>query len=952
MAFSFLIDRYHHRSPLRRRSRSNSPSPRSRFDHRDERKHIDSKRGIKQDPDHEWDNYKRESVKYSNSGGIDSKDQLSVTAQAFFKKERERKEMASNGSNNITNKPFNTFGNSSGGSHSKITATVTSLTASPSPSFPINKPYYNRFSNGTNINVPIKREQPKSSVTRPHPSMRNRFDAGASDAELADFDRKSFSDEEVDEGARSIRNMLGIIPSERAEMIEASNKEIKVYEQISKDLEKKRVGQAMDGLFAEYDVNDDEEYKKKNTRAASTTTTTTTDPRLNNSSGRNSSSGSIVESDRNERVNPIRPIHSRFDNVPNVYDSPNSNRFENRSNHSNRSTTMSDDSPQSPDQITSTNTAPVSAAALPKPQSQPQREERIALSDKYVRRPRNSSASGPTTPDLNSPPHIDTGAAASTVTPLQDPRLRNRPSNITSTSNTNLGEPPFLPPYRNQQMPLGPNALNRGFIQDAYHPATPPSLQQHQQQYPPGNDMPFHPQPGRPSPAHHMPHHPVNHGFNAGFSGGNAGGNLPPSHPNNPFRPPNMPPYPNMDPRHSRQSQNQHNLQKETYREHRIRRQMEEKRRAEEEAAAAAAAAAVTSSTAATSDKVDEQQSNSDAPNKDTTKEGNTTEKTVFDKAFRANNWDALSPPLNKSSGNSFKIPKLNKSNSENNKSNDKSTPATTQNSDRNSPIEMNVTTSTGKDTTSDKSKKSSNDSAKRKDSTTKKSLDKKNRNSLDETSQDAVIVADTTIDVDVDQMHEQKSKEKSTSPTQQPTEAAQPALDDLLEQLKTALPQDQLQKVLSIINPENTNANENTVTSSTVPAIQNSNTEGETVKKMALTARKSLASKGSQKAAPVAATAPKPKKQKHANELDRLTADIRENIPGVLDAIGPRACTLNAAKIIDTSPRKAGGTTAAKGITNRRASSGHKSDDDTSSEIGKSKFSCLNMFFSEKNSK
>lgn len=859
------------------------------------------------DPDYERDNYKR-----GTSASIDSKEQLSMTAKTFFKKERERNELTNHGSSNVgSKKPFNTFG----GRSSTITATVTSSSSSPSPlstpSIPLNQPYYNRYSNGASTalasaSVTIKREPPKLNA-HPHPAMRNRFDSGPSAVELADVERKLISDEDIDECERATKTMLGYIPSEKAKEIEAIDQNIKAYEQLSKIVEDKRMKQVAHAMFNEYDEQEDEEYIKRNevVAAAAENTSATmavTDPRFNSS--RNSSSGNIKDADqRNERPS----IFSRLGDAPSASSSSNvEHRSEQRTNHPNRSYPI-DESPQSPDQTPS---------EIPAPAPKPPREERIAFSDKFVRRPRNPSASGPATSDFNSPLHANTPVA-----PPQDPRLKNRPSNITSTSNPSVNESPFIPPtYRNQQqqmpasMPHGVNAMNHGFMQDAYHPP------------PPSQHLPFHPQSGRQNVPNHMQPHPsAMHGYNAGFGSAN----LPSSHANNLFKAPNMPPFPGQsmhaDPRHSRQPQNQFNQQKETYRDYRIRKEIEERRRAE--AAAAAASPAISSTTAAT-DKTEEEQSHSESASKDATKDS--TEETVFRKAYCGNNWEALSPPLNKSSGNSFKIPKLGKANAPNNNSTNKSAAVNAvQNMDRSSPIEMNVTTST----MSEKNAQSK----KRKDST-KKPSDKKNRNSLDDTSQgDAVAVADTTIHADTDQMGEDKSNEEST-PTQQlqqPTDAtAKTDFNDILEQLKKHLRPEKLDAVLHIIKPDS--ANENAVTSSTVLATPTGTQESEVVKKSQATARKSFASRTGPKASTnvEVKTAPgRAKKQKHTNELDRLTADIRENIPDVLSAIGPRSCTLNAAKFTDTSPRKAGA--AAKDISCRRSSSGHKSDDDIHSEIG-----------------
>lgn len=150
-----------------------------------------------------------------------------MTAQAFFKKEKARNDIAGTGASNSIKKPFSTLGTSRF-SASVATATVTSSSApSPAPSFAVNQPYYNRFSNGSNSNANINRELPKP-VIRPHPAMRNRFDTGPSKVELADVGHKYDEDEQIVECERTTKNMLGYIPSEQAEKLKAQDKTIKV----------------------------------------------------------------------------------------------------------------------------------------------------------------------------------------------------------------------------------------------------------------------------------------------------------------------------------------------------------------------------------------------------------------------------------------------------------------------------------------------------------------------------------------------------------------------------------------------------------------------------------------------------------------------------------------------------------------------------------------------------
>lgn len=109
--------------------------------------------------------------------------------------------------------------------------------------------------------------------------------------------------------------------------------------------------------------------------------------------------------------------------------------------------------------------------------------------------------------------------------------------------------------------------------------------------------------------------------------------------------------------------------------------------------------------------------------------------------------------------------------------------------------------------------------------------------------------------------------------------------------------------------------------------AVSSTRSSTQEVKKAPAITRKSFASRTGQKASAQVATAPTQPK-----ELNRLRADIGVNIPDVLHAVRPRSCTLNLPKFTDILPQIGGA--AAKETTGRRASSRHKSDDDTHSEI------------------
>lgn len=828
-------------------------------------------------------------------------------------------------------KVANTF-KGSDSSKNPPTATVTSSSSSTS-SLPATQPYRNRFDHIGNYH--IKHE---TNTAVPMKSTGNRFDSKPSAVELSDAQGTYSSEEEkIEECNRLMRKYLNAEPSDGAKRLEELNRQhscvVKKQKEIDEQRKRKLFNDIIKSLEDENETMpngyDDNERNTSNAHSRNTSSSSVETPRIE--------TNTRVESVNNQ-FDAIRPIQSRFNNVPNVHSSPNAERFEQRPNYPNNRqiTAVHMDSPnevpseshydqlspESPEQISLPKTA---NATAPPP-------IRLAYSGKFARRPRNSS--GPSTPDLSNSPITDPWAKSTAAAPAppQDPRLRNRPP----TSNQSTTEQ-FLPPYRNQQalhptlsqMPIASNV--HAFMHpniDPYHPAPPPTV--NLQQFPLGNESAsFHAHSGRPQ-VHHQSNHFTAPGYNANAR----------IHVNNPFRsPPHTEPYPNsnpnmpIDPRHHQQNQHYqpHQLQqgKETYREHRLRKEKEEEEERRTQAAAAAAAQVSSSTTAATDDKTDDQQSNQDSgANKHKPKD---TTEPISNKAYRGNNWGELSK--NKTNSNAFKIPKLNKPNTPQNIGKSQTVPTSAKDIDRSSPVETNVsTTSNGKDSQSHKkgnehaTKKNTNDftstaTTKRKDSTSKKSTDKKkkNRSSLDDATQsDDMISADTTIHVDSEYQRDEQSIASAQSTQQSSGEATNPEnVDDILEALKKTVPEDQLKKILSILKPDN-NANDNAVTSSTVPPVPIA-IETETV---------------NNKAGEKVTTAPaKPKKTtKHANELERLNADIRDNIPDVLRAIGPRACTLNAAKMMDTSPRK---NTAAKRTTNRRASTGHKSDDETHSDIG-----------------
>ncbi|XP_055312059.1 uncharacterized protein LOC129574245 isoform X2 [Sitodiplosis mosellana] len=602
-------------------------------------------------------------------------------------------------------------------------------------------------------------------------------------------------------------------------------------------------------------------------------------------------------------------IENRPDSRINIRDFRTVNRIEN-----------SDDNQRPPVPISSTIPAPV--AGIPHPIPGPPQpipntaEERIALSDKYQRRKRNSN-SGANTGDINQSPQPNDQNASQQ--PQQDPRLRNRPNACTITSGASLTEQ-FIS-YGNLPPPPHPPSFGSNFNRN--HPQTPDVCPPQQQR--PFFGEPF-PSPHRPPHPHHLnmaPSRPGQHMHspsnsfspNIGF-GANA---MQPNPRNNPF-------HPNSN-THQQQQHNYHhqdNRPRETYGEHKRRmRELEEQRKR--------SATFVSSTTARnTANEQSKEPPNHESPTQSPNQMDNTQAKDVekektspstankphnkVDNAFRSNNWEAL--PQSKS-GNSFKIPKLNRSNS-----NTSTTRTSTGDSKGDSP-ENNVSTSTKTSKVSKPSndssskdprvvpKKTPESSKNRKTlSDSKKSNNKKRDTKLPEN--DAQIHADTTILTETEQTPEEPANVSESQP-----ELIKQIPEDLLKVLQNiAGPRfDAIKNILG----QDAVPNDDAVTSSTQPAQTNAKTDT------------SDKSKANQPRAENAKVPKKPKKH-HSNELERLNADIRENIPDVLHATGRRTCTLGLQKSNDNSPTK-----TPKSVEKPKAS-GHKSDDETQSDIEKPK--------------
>lgn len=558
-------------------------------------------------------------------------------------------------------------------------------------------------------------------------------------------------------------------------------------------------------------------------------------------------------------------------------------------------------------------------------------EERIALSDKYQRRKRSSNFGANTSDTDQMPPSIDQNALQQ---PQQDPRLRNRSNTCTVTSGASLEQfmslgnvPPLQPPPTFSQFNPNPDIC------------TPPQQQQPQQQqsffnepfsHPNQQMHPHHPHMGPTRAGQHMHSPSNNYSPNVGF-GPNA---MPPNPRHNPFHQNS-----NMNqhqPQHPHQHQNQRqqnyphqeNRRRETYGEHkrRLAREKEEQRKRE----LASVSSTTAQNTANEQSKEPNQESPTQSPNqtdnnaqlkdfekeKEKTSSSSAAEKphNKIDNAFRSNNWEAL--PASKT-GTSFKIPKLNRSNStpsaahpstgakedtpENNVST--STKATKQSKQSSESNSRDPRLDSKKTTESSKNRKSSSDS--------KKSANKKNDTKQSENDQ---IHADTTIPMET----EPTPVEPTTVPEPQ-KEVIKQIPDDLLKVLQqyAGAKFDAIKNILV----QDAVPNDDAVTSSTQPAQSNTPAD-DTADKPNVIQSKAQSAK-----------TPKKQRKNHLNELEKLRADICENIPDVLNATGRRACTINTQKSNEVSPAK-----PAKSAEKPKPS-GHKSDDDIQSDNGELAF-------------
>lgn len=625
------------------------------------------------------------------------------------------------------------------------------------------------------------------------------------------------------------------------------------------------------------------------------------------------------QNNRNERPS----VDSRIENRT---DSRIDKRFDNQTfNHTN----IRDEGQRPPvSNLSSTISAsipmpvPAPTPIAPRNSIENRAEERIALSDKYQRRKRNSNSGA----ESNLSPQLNDRNASQQL--QQDPRLRNRPNTCTITSGASLTEQ-FMSygnpqPTPQQHLPsFGPN-FNRNHSQNS--DVGPP-----QQQRPFFNEQ-FHP--------HQQPHPHLHHP--------NLAQSRPGQHMNSPSNnfSPNIAvqPHPRMNPFTQNSNMNQHqqnnyhhqeNRQRETYADHKRRmeeqRRLEQLERAQEEKrrkAAASVSSTTTQNTANEQSKESNQESSTQSPNqndstphKDVDKEKTSSSfakkphNNKVDNAFRNNNWEAL--PQSKAAA--FKIPKLNKSIS--------NTSTTSLDDKRDSP-ENNVSTSTKAtkvskpSSDSDRrdprlnSKKTPESSKNRKSSSGSKKVDSK-KSSEKQLPENDQIHADTTILMEPEQVQEEPVNE-----SERQQEASKDIPEHVLKLLQNYTDPDKFDQIKSLLVKE-AQPNDDAVTSSTQLAQGN------------VQSNLSNKSKANQSKTDTVKTAKKPKKP-YLNELERLNADIRENIPDVLNATGRRTCTLNAQKSNENSPAKI--TKSAE----KPKASGHKSDDETQCDNGKLIFRSL----------
>lgn len=904
-------DRSRSRSPSYRRispsyqRRSKSPHQRHRSDRRDDRKYererdyqlsdygrnVDTKRYVKLESD---SNYKKESNWRIGS---------SVKQEEPY---RSRDEPSASSTRFVN--PMSRFGSS--------TATVTSTSVS------------NRQASD-NIKHEFDRDSDRiSSRPKPLPTIGSRFGSlGTSSMEASDLFQDKIKQEDEDEVERKTRSMFGTTEGlealrnrmDKLKEIDKIRKEVYTYQ--NKELEKDIISQLdLAGALDDMEVS---------------APTPSSPPAINTPS----SPPAIQNNIQNDFRNEIR--HETRHQIHNESRDEFSSRIENRTDNRRSGEIRMDDRAINRPEIRNEihrQVAPISSIAAPAPApaavpptitptaTAPQNpfsnrvEERIALSDKYQRRKR-SDASANVPVDSYQLPHDRIASQQ----PQPDPRLRGRSNACTITSGASLTEqfnsyrhpqgPPHLPPFgapnfnrQNSSDACSPQQQQRPFFNDPFHP--------HQQQQHP---HPHHPNMMQSRHGPHMQSPPNNYSPNI-VMGPNA--MQPHPHVNNPFsnnRHPNQHHHQHPQQRNYQQHHHQQDEKaKETYGDHR--RKMAQKR--EEEERRRKLAASVSSTTAQnTADEQNkecpEEPPTQSAPQIDNTKQKDTDKekpRNKVDNAFRSNNWEAL--PQSKS-GSSFKIPKLNKSNS------NTSTTRTSTDAKRDSP-EDNVSTST-KTTKSDtgrtdpRSKSKNKTSSKnRKSSTDAKKVD--NKKGDEKLPEDDQIHADTTIMVE------------SESPQEQPANATESQNDSIcitsiLETIKNKVSADKLDVIKRLLSDEsNTQSNDDAVTSSTQPV------KG--------TAENSASTKAKANQSKAEAKTPK-KLKKYQNELERLTADIRENIPDVLSATGRRTCTLNTQKSTDSSPAK-----TPKSVERTAKASGHKSDDEAQSDNGEMVLKFLFVFF------
>lgn len=880
---SYLCSPSHRLNSPSYQGRSKSPHYRHRSDRRDDRRderRYDRERDYQPDYDRSYEIKRNFKVENEPDYNRDSKWHINSSIKQENRREYRDEPSTSSSIRNVN--PMNRF----------VTATV------------------NRHPE--NIKQEIEQTDIANNVLKSKiHATKSRFESRSNQVEVSDVVRQYMKDDDIEEIQHKTQLMFGT-----TEEIGEIKKRFKDIEEInnlndmaSEEMDKKLADEILNELQANGDPDVNEEPIMNSPHS---------DIPQKRFEARNEVRSEVREESfhekRNEAQNDIR-----FDARANIRANVDSNRY-------NNGTESRPDSNNQRSPVPISSIVPICSPAHVSSTNPFRAEERIALSDKYHRRPRMYNDSNVNMVDNGQTKPVN--GLVNSQQPQQDPRLRNRDmpgSDASLEQFMSYGNPqptthaqppqhirhpqPVQPPQpMHQVQPLhhspmqnmfGPN-INRNFPNnvDVYQPpAQRPFFNEPYHQHQPQLPLPPQQQPQfTPRTGQHMPSNNFNQNVGYGMNAtphGNVFGQI--------------------------KNIAHHHIGKqprETYGDYRLRRIRErqelERARKEQKKKTNANVTSTTVSQPQNTANEQSQESPAQSPNqnetthsKDTDKEqtsSSAAQKTHFDKAFRDNNWDSL--PITKPSS-SFKIPKLNKPNSH---------PGSTRpsNDSKQDPSENNVSTSTKavKPTKTCESgridprlKKTPNAANKRKISSDAKKPNEKKSDDKTPAELDH-IHADTTIISEPDQVEEEQSQQQQKK-TDIPV--------DVLEMIKTKIDPEKFKQIESILTQKDA-TNDNDVTSSTTPAQANAD------------GNESMANQSKSDT-----KTPKKLRKSQMNELEKLNADIRENIPDVLSATGRRTCTLNTSKSSDGSPAK----DKPQKFFGKAKTSGHKSDDEIQCENG-----------------